>query len=235
MFKRLLRSNFFITFASGLAAGYLYFVRLTSRIIIEPDGIYDRAAKDWPVIFTLWHGQLFLGPVVPYPKNTRTKFLVSRHRDGEFIARIAQSCGLGVIRGSGSPQRQVRAKGGASSFREMMRTLENGTSIGITADVPKIGFKVGPGVAALARASGRTIYPMAIVSSRHLVIDNSWDKTLLPLPFGRIALVVGKCINVPEQNDDIALESARQEIEAELEKATARACLLTGKIYKAAR
>lgn len=232
MLKRFLRSGFFIGFVSLMIATYLRFVRFTSTLIVDPPHIYDRMGKDWPVIFTLWHGQLFLGPIMRYPKRTKTKFLVSRHRDGEMVSRIAQYCGLGVIRGSGSPAKQVVNKGGAVSLREMLRALEEGASIGITADVPKIGFKVGAGVVMLARMSSRSIYPIAMISSRRKIMKKAWDRSFIPLPFGRLVFVVGEPVRVEADADEDLLEQKRRQVEKGLEKATERACSLADKSSK---
>jgi lysophospholipid acyltransferase (LPLAT)-like uncharacterized protein len=229
MLKKLLRSNFFMNLLSLLAAGYLRFVRLTSIYIVDPPDAYDHIRKDWPMIFALWHSHLFLGPVLTYPKGTHTKFLVSRHRDGELVARLAKHFKLGVIRGSGSPSRQVASKGGASSFREMARALEEGASIGITADVPKTGFKVGRGVVALAQASGRPVYPIAMLTSRRYVFEKAWDRAAFPLPFNRLVFVTGTAVRVDANADEMTIEKTRREIEIELEKISARACFLADK------
>ena len=58
--------------------------------------------------------------------------------------------------------------------------------------------------------SGRPIYPVAIATSRRIVLDN-WDRTTINLPFGRGALVAGEPIRVPRDADDATLEAARQQ------------------------
>jgi lysophospholipid acyltransferase (LPLAT)-like uncharacterized protein len=232
MLKNFLRSNSFMSFVSWFISCYLRFVKLTSKIVIEPADIYEHLSKDWPIIVTLWHAHLFLGPIVPTPKGTRTKFLVSRHRDGEIVARLARHFGLGVIRGSGSPAKQVASKGGASSFREMVRTLDEGMSIGITADVPKIGFKVGRGVVALAQATGRPIYPLAMLTSNRCIFKKAWDRTVFPLPFSRLVFVMGAPARVGTDTNEMGVETARRQVEIELEKISARACFLTDKAVR---
>lgn len=229
MLRKFLRSNSFMNFASVLAVAYLRFVRLTSKLIVDPvDGV-DLIAKDWPIIYALWHSHLFLGPISPYPEGKHTKYLVSRHRDAELFAHVTQRFGFSITRGSGSPQQQVAAKGGASALREMARTLKQGISIGTTADVPKIGYKVGRGVIALAQMTGRPIYPVAMLTSNRFIFKKSWDRTVLPLPFGRFAFVVGAPFRIDAEADEAAREIARQQLEKELEKASARACFLADK------
>ncbi len=234
MLKRLLRSNFFLELVGWLGAAYLRLVRATSKLVVEPADIYERAEKDWPIITTLWHGQLFMAPMI-YSKNEKVALLVSRHRDGEIVARIARHCGFEAIRGSGSPERQVAAKGGAGAFRQMVRMLEAGASIGMTADVPKIAEKAGRGVIALAQASGRPIYPLALMTSRGHIFEKSWDRACLPLPFGRLALVAGEPLHIPPDADENELETARRTLEERLKRATERACHLSDKPYKMGR
>jgi lysophospholipid acyltransferase (LPLAT)-like uncharacterized protein len=54
------------------------------------------------------------------------------------------------------------------------------------------------------------------------VLEN-WDRTAINLPFGRVALVAAEGITVAPDADDTALETARQMLEKELNRITARA------------
>src|SRR6185295_2297177 len=90
------------------------------------------------------------------------------------------------------------------------------------ADVPKVARVAGAGIVTLARFSGRPIFPVAVASSRRMVLDN-WDRSAVNLPFGRLAMVVGDPVRVAQDADDVAQETARQAVEAGLNAATARA------------
>ena len=92
----------------------------------------------------------------------------------------------------------------------------------MTADVPKVSRVAGLGIVKLAQMSGRPIYPVAIATSRRIVLDN-WDRTAINLPFGRGAVVAGAPIHVPHDADDATLELARRAVEEALNAATARA------------
>lgn len=83
----------------------------TSRSIIEPADIYERIARDSPIIIAMWHGQHFLIPFIRHAEH-RAKVLISRHRDGEINAIAAQRLGLGTIRGSGDHDGSFIVKGG---------------------------------------------------------------------------------------------------------------------------
>jgi lysophospholipid acyltransferase (LPLAT)-like uncharacterized protein len=221
LLKRLVVSPAFQEAVAWAGAWYLRFAWATSRPVVEPADIYDTV--DLPVILTVWHGQHFLLPFLNRGKvRHRAKVLISRHRDGEINARIAARLGVTAIRGSGAHNGEFNRKGGAAAFAEMLTALGEGYNIAITADVPKVARVAGMGVVKLAQYSGRPIYPIAVASSRRIVLDN-WDRSAVNLPFSRMGLVAGQPIYVPREADDATLEAARQQVEHELNRVTGRA------------
>ncbi|KAA5597260.1 lysophospholipid acyltransferase family protein [Blastochloris sulfoviridis] len=227
MWKRLARSPAFRRAAGAFLAGYLRLVARTARPVWEPLDVYDRLGPDLPIILTFWHGQHFLSPFVMRP-GMKAKVLVSRHADGDINAIAAERFGVGTIRGSGDHKGRFHRKGGVSAFLEMVDSLADGFNIAVTADVPKISRKAGLGVVMLARASGRPIYPLAIESSRRIVLP-SWDKASVDLPFARLAFVVGDPIRISPESDDTELEACRRLLQDRLEAAHQRAAELTGR------
>lgn len=225
MLKRLLKSAFMQNVASFLITQYLRFVSATSRVVLEPQDLYERIDGNWPAIIAIWHGQHFMVALIRKP-HQKFKVLISRHRDGEINAKVAENFGIGLIRGSGTKDKRVMEKRGALAFRDMVHALEDGWSMTLTADVPKIARKAGLGIITLAKKSGRPIYPLAIANSRRHVFENSWDKTALPLPFGRMAVVIAEPMLIDKNADDAALESARAALETTLEQITLRAYAL---------
>ena len=221
LYKRIVTSPVFQGAVATVGAWYLRLVWYTSRKILEPADIYDTV--EMPVILVMWHGQHFM---MPFAKKNdprhRSKVLISRHRDGEINARAAEKLGIGTIRGSGAHNGEFNRKGGAIAFTQMLDALEQGYNIAMTADVPKVARVAGLGAVKLAQHSGRPIYPAAIASHRRIVLDN-WDHSAINLPFSRMGLVVGEPIHVPADPDDAALEAARQRVESELNRVTARA------------
>ena len=204
-----------------VASQYLRLVWKTSRFVVEPPDIYDRVVPDLPVILAMWHGQHFLMPFIKL-KEHRAKVLVSHHRDGEINAIVAERLGVGTIRGSGTHGSDIVRKGGLSAFNQMLEALEDGYSLAVTADVPKVARVAGLGIVKLAQMSGRAIYPIAMATSRRIEMSN-WDRTTVNLPFARGATIVPEPIRVPPDADDAALEAARAAVEARLAAATARA------------
>jgi lysophospholipid acyltransferase (LPLAT)-like uncharacterized protein len=218
--KRIAASPAFQNAIGTIAAAYLRLVWRTNRVTIEPPDIYDKV--DMPAIIALWHGQHFMAPFIKRDAHHHAKVLISRHRDGEINARAAEKLGIGTIRGSGAHNGEFHRKGGAVAFGEMLDALNEGYNVALTADVPKVARVAGLGVVKLAQHSGRPIYPVAIATSYRIELDN-WDKSAINLPFGRIAMVAGEPIFVDEEADDARLEAARQHVERELNRITARA------------
>ncbi len=220
--KRIVASSAFQSFVGSVAAWYLRLVWYTNRTIVEPANIYDTI--EMPMIMAMWHGQHFMAPFVRKRNDPRhrAKVLISRHRDGELNARAAEKLGIGTIRGSGAHNGEFHRKGGAVAFTDMLDALNAGYNVALTADVPKVARIAGLGVVKLAKHSGRPIYPVAIASSRRIELDN-WDRTAINLPCSRVALVASDAIYVAADANDAALEIARQRVEADLNRITARA------------
>jgi lysophospholipid acyltransferase (LPLAT)-like uncharacterized protein len=220
LLSRITRTSSFQGAVGAVGAWYLKLVWRTGRVTLEPATIYE--AVQMPAILAMWHGQHFLAPFLKRDEMHRAKVLISRHRDGEFNARAAQRLGIETIRGSGAHNGEFSRKGGAAAFGEMLEALKQGYNVALTADVPKIARVAGLGVIKLGQYSGRPIYPVAIATSRRIELDN-WDRSAINLPFSRVALVAGGPIVVERESDQAALEGARQGLEDELNRVTARA------------
>ncbi len=208
--KRLVTSRPFQKAVGVTVAEYLRLVWKTSGVVLEPPDLYDRMAREWPFIAAMWHGQQLMTPFLKR-KEHRAKVLVSRHRDGEIIAVAAEWLGVGTIRGSGAHAGEHARKGGVVAFRQILAALKDGYSVALTADVPKVSRVAGRGIVMLARASGRPILPVAVVTSRRIELDN-WERSAINLPFGRGAMVLGDPIRVPEVDGE-ALEVYRKQVE----------------------
>jgi lysophospholipid acyltransferase (LPLAT)-like uncharacterized protein len=219
--RRLFRSRALQVAIGVTAAEYLRLVWKTGRFVTEPADIYERVARDYPVILAMWHGQHYLAPFLKRPEH-RAKVLVSKHRDGEVNAIAARWLGVDAIRGSGHQGVDFIGKGGVSAFKEMLSTLQDGSIVALTADVPTVARVAGLGIVKLASASGRPIYPVALATHRRIELD-TWDRTAINLPFARGAGVVAEPIWVASDADANALELARSTLQAALERATTRA------------
>jgi lysophospholipid acyltransferase (LPLAT)-like uncharacterized protein len=159
------------------------------------------------VIVCFWHGRLLAMPFAS--AKVPAKVLISRHGDGEFIARIVSYFGFGAVRGS-------HRKASVSSLREILSELKQGTTIGITPDGPKgPRHQVKPGIVELAKMTRSPIVPVTYGASRKKVFA-SWDRFLLPYPFSRILFLWGDPIYVASDARADAIEETRKELEGKL-------------------
>jgi len=224
--KRISRSQPVQEFLGFLFARYLGLVQRTNRFVMEPADAYERIGPQMPVIAAMWHGQHFMIHFAKRPQDPAAS-LVSRSADGEFNAIALRHLGVRAIRGSGARGRDPRLKGGAEALRAMLRALEAGEMVVMTADVPKIARVCGEGIITLARLSGRPIVPVAVVTSRRIDFA-SWDRASLGLPFGRGAMVLGEQIFIDRNADEAALTKARRAVEDGLDQVHERAYALLG-------
>jgi lysophospholipid acyltransferase (LPLAT)-like uncharacterized protein len=228
LIRDVLRSGWFQRAVGFLTAEFLRLVWRTNRFSFDPPDVYQIVEPLMPAIFVFWHGQHFLTPFIKTKEMHRAKVLISRHRDGEFNAIAAERLGIGAIRGSGDHGSAFHRKGGVGAFKEMVRALEQGYNVALTADVPKRSRIAGLGVIMLARQSGRPIMPFAMATSRYWRLKN-WDRTTINLPFGRGALVGGEMITVPPDASPEIMEELRARLEGTLNEATSRAYAKLGR------
>jgi lysophospholipid acyltransferase (LPLAT)-like uncharacterized protein len=218
--KRVAQSRIVQKTVGVLAAEYLRMVWKTSSLVLDPPDIYQQVVPELPAILTMWHGQHFLMPFVR--SGHRAKVLISRHRDGEMNAIAAERLGVGTIRGSGDMGRRFDRKGGVGAFKAMLHAIDEGYSMALTADVPKVSRIAGAGIIKLAQLSGRPLCPVAIATSRRIELD-TWDRSAVNLPFSRIGIVAGGLIRVPAEADEATLEDCRLTLQSALNAATERA------------
>lgn len=209
-----------------MLAGYLRLVGRTNRFAQDPPDLFARLERDAPFICALWHGQHFMVPLGKRPQD-RYAVLISRHGDGGINAAACDAFGIRPIRASGGAARKMHKRGGVVGLREMLRALDDGESVTLTADVPKTARVAGLGIVTLARLSGRPIYPTAVVTSRRKDFE-SWDRASIGLPFGRGVVAIGDPVRVDRHADEAALEAARLAVQSGLDEVHDRAFALVG-------
>ncbi|WP_426955142.1 lysophospholipid acyltransferase family protein [Muricoccus radiodurans] len=207
MLKRLLRHPATLALAARLIGLYLALTYATTRwTVLGAAALAPVAEPGLPLIGAFWHERLPMMPMLwrvarhIYPKlgRHRAHVLVSRHRDGRFIGDIVRRFDLDMVYGSTS-------RGGATGVATLLRLLEAGEVAAITPDGPRGPRRqAAPGVAQIAAASGVPVVPCAAAMSRRAVLP-SWDRMLLPLPFGRGVIVVMPPVAVPPHGAEAAL------------------------------
>ncbi len=216
---------------NALAAGVVALLRAikaTNPIAAGSDDPIAAIQPHEPVILALWHGQHLLAPAY-LPRELRFTALFSKSRDAELNALVAERLGFGIVRGSGGREGHDTDKGGARALIMLKRILDQGRNVAMIADIPHgTPRDAGLGIVTLARISGRPIVPAALATSRRKVLDRSWDKTAINLPFGRAGIAIGEPLHVSADADDAAMEDARRDVTAALNRVTARAYGLVG-------
>jgi lysophospholipid acyltransferase (LPLAT)-like uncharacterized protein len=227
MANRPARSEFAQEAIGFLFASYLRLVERTSRFTTAPEDLDAYILGKTPLIAAMWHGQHLMMPLARPKTFGPLAVLISRHEDAGAQANAVRRLGITPIRGSGGPVDRQYYKGGAPALRALLRQLESGSSVALTADVPKRARVAGTGIVTLARLSGRPIAPTAVVMSRRVQF-NTWDRATLGLPFGRAVVVVSDFIRVPPDADDAALERARLAVQEGLDEAHRRGYAMVG-------
>jgi lysophospholipid acyltransferase (LPLAT)-like uncharacterized protein len=157
-----------------------------------------RAAKT-PVVFALWHGQLL--PLLMMHRNENVSILISEHRDGEIIARIAERLGYRTVRGS-------TTRGGERALLGLARVLQGGGDVAVTPDGPRgPARRFAPGALVAAQRGGGTILPIAASASRAWRL-RSWDAFLIPKPFARVTVAYATPARVDAPTPRAAAELA---------------------------
>jgi lysophospholipid acyltransferase (LPLAT)-like uncharacterized protein len=223
MFTTMLNSQAAQRAAAAMLGAYLAFALRTTRWQIEGGDHLDPFRRDVPVIITFWHECLPLMPagwaeLRRESPARRGAVLISRHRDGRFIAAILARFAIDIVHGS-SGKPGARDKGGAAAIRALLARLHDGNAVIVTPDGPRGPSRVAAGGAIhLAALSGAPILPAA-ARLRHRLILRTWDRMILPLPFGRGAIVCLQPFTVARDSR----EAAQAALGAALTQAASRA------------
>jgi len=109
-------------------------------------------------IIVFWHAHLLL--MLHAKWSGSYVVMISRSRDGEYMARVFEHYGLEAARGSST-------RGGSAALREMIRAARAGKGIVFTPDGPKGPSRVvKPGLVAAAQATGLPIVPIAFAAKK---------------------------------------------------------------------
>lgn len=193
-------------FLAGWAgANLIRLLMKTLRLRVEmPDGSPDILPPSTPMIYALWHAQMFI-PIYVYQRREAT-VLISKHRDGEYINRIVTRMGYRSVRGS-------TTRGATSGLRALLNELKAGREVAFTPDGPR-----GPrhvlqsGIIYLAERSGCPIVPVA-AAARKCWRLGSWDRFIIPKPFTTAVVCQGEPVGIPPGLN----EEQRQEWRSRLE------------------
>ncbi len=151
-------------------------------------------------IMACWHGELLMIPYAytHYKKDPKVKLVISEHFDGNLIAKTLNKFGFETIRGSST-------RGGVKALIESIKSLKDGYDLGITPDGPKgPRYEVHDGIIVMAQKAKVKIVLVEIKPTKYWQIS-SWDKFIIPKPFGIINYYISDFIDV----ENIKLEDAK--------------------------
>ncbi len=136
------------------------------------DGLYREGRN---IILAFWHAQQLMVPIGYRGRGSHV--LISRHGDGEIIARIIARFGHEAVRGSST-------RGGVGALRALIKLGRSGRDVVVTPDGPKGPRHVAkPGVIHLAKATGLPIVPLAFACSKKNSLRAgiaTWSRTRFP-------------------------------------------------------
>ena len=204
MSKKKIKYKVLLTIIPPIAAAIVRLLAFSMKFeTVHP----ERADPFWRdnkrMILAFWHGRLLMVPFCYFGKGIKT--LISRHGDGEILARVMERFGHESIRGS-------TTHGGAMAMREMIKALKN-YDIALTPDGP-LGpkHKVQDGVIALAKSTGVPIVPVTFSATKKKIF-RSWDSFLLPYPFSKGVFLWGEPLYIKKDDD---LEEKKLELEKQM-------------------
>lgn len=172
---------------------------------------------DGPCIFAMWHAHQCC--VHGFLNKGNCNILISRSRDGQIIAGVAQNWGFKVIHGSKGK------KGSVEASLQMINALKSGECCAIMVDGPKGPAKVvKDGAIRIAKKAGVPIVPVYWYSPYPTFLKfPSWDEFRLPFFFTKMINIYGDPIYVsPEENAEQD-EQVRLQVQHSLEDLEKRA------------
>ena len=191
-------------------------VEATSTVDVrELRRILDQRAPDEHLALALLHQDVLAVPW--FFRDRRVTALAQKSDAGEIISSVLEHIGFLTARGgtSGSQRRRNPI------MHQMLRDAADsgGGAVAITPDGSSgPAGVVRPGVAYFALRMRATVYCVKVSASR-AVHAPTWDRTLVPLPFGAIRVVVSPALPPPEAHATVTdFERYRRKIEDELHR-----------------
>lgn len=222
MFKRLLRRPGFQSTLGWSVAQYMRLIKATTRWEVRHDHrIAGIVAERKGVIALTWHSRFLMLTAAWEPDFQLPYVMISRSRDGAVVAATCKTLKLQTLRGSA--RKSGKAKGGEAAAAGAVTAIRSGGCVVITPDGPRgPRQRLGDGPLRLARATGAPLMPCTFSVARRKQFD-SWDRFVLPKPFGKGLILWGTPVSIPLETSDEELDSIRVGIETEMNAQLAEA------------
>jgi len=172
----------------------------TCKLSIDNGEYFENRAREGKnMIFCSWHSRLIVLPYYYYNlyKFTNLSMMVSKSKDGEIMKRMLEKYKIEAIRGSST-------RGGSSAVKTMIRIAKSGKDTAISLDGSKgPRYIIQPGALLLAQITGLPLIPLTFDTTKKKVL-NTWDKMIIPLPFGHIYAKFADPVFIPRDTKDLA-------------------------------
>jgi lysophospholipid acyltransferase (LPLAT)-like uncharacterized protein len=227
--KKLVRTPWVQSVLAWLVSAYLGATLATMRWRFEDRAAADAAvASPSGIIGCFWHGRIALAVVCRRVlRHKPRRVLISSSPDGELIAKIVARLSFPAIRGSSTQDKRAPRRS-LAAFRDALRFLDDGGCVAITPDGPRGPAEQMPdGPVMLALARGAPVFLFGLAAAPAITL-RSWDRTKIPLPFTRGAVVFDGPLRVAHDAGPDCIEAARAEWQRRLAAAQARAETLIG-------
>ncbi len=188
--------------------------------ITDEQEIASLAAEKKPVIVTFWHGELAVGSW--YLRRLerlglKLVFLVSPSKDGEFVMRLLERIGGVAVRGSATRSGVKALKG---LYRAMTR--DAGSPVVLPDGPQGPNRECKEGAILLSQMANVPIVPIAI-DARPAWRLRTWDRLLVPPPFSRVSIVVGKAFTASKEEGNPSPAQQRDHLQGVLDELSRRA------------
>lgn len=178
------------------------------------------------VIALTWHSRFMMLTAAWKADELKPYVMISRSRDGAVVAATCKALKLQSLRGSA--RKSGKAKGGEAAAAGAVTAIRTGGCVVITPDGPRgPRQRLGDGPLRLARATGASLMPCTFSVARRKQFD-SWDRFVLPKPFGKGLIVWGTPVTIPSETSDAELDAIRLRIETEMNTLLAEADIELG-------
>ena len=167
---------------------YLKFVYLTSKWeLVWTDTILKKQLNTLDgLLFAFWHNRIAFSMHI-LKKYDNVFALVSSHTDGKIITDVIKAMNYGVIEGSTN-------RNPTKAIRSIINSLELGNKIVITPDGPRGPVhKINSSITKIAYKYNKPLIPISCMATKYFTL-NSWDKMMIPKPFGKIVVTIGSSI-----------------------------------------
>ena len=175
-------SDLIFNLVAGIIFIYLKFAYFTSKwhFIMPKDFDEQKLDNENGLFFAIWHNRLAYGKII-----------------GKLVLMMNHK----IIQGSTN-------KNSNSAVKEIIKQITNGGKIVVSPDGPRGPvYKNGSVITKIASKYNKKVIPVSCYASRYFELA-SWDKMMLPKPFSKIIVIIGKPLELTgnDENDKLLLE-----------------------------